>query len=263
MSSLLRYNIIGVFFIFLLSPIFVVIASSFTQSGLFSWPLDSLTLKWYFAVFTESAWLTALRFSFVVALAAGIGSVICTLLASFALARNSSTSAHIIRLILLLPLAFPHAATGVAFMSTLNKTGLLGTFSGIALAHIIITLPFAYRPISTALDRLDKEVIEASKLLGANIWDTIFYVILPQLKPAILVGLLFSILISFDETTITIFIIGTRLDTLPVKIFSDIQESPSPAIAAISTLLILFAFIAAAIVIYLQKRWSSNNSTSA
>lgn len=73
--------------------------------------------------------------------------------------------------------------------------------------------------------------------LGANPSLTFRKVTLPLISPALISAFLFSFIISFDEVTVSMFLTGIDLNTLPVKILSDIQNNASPAIAAVSTLL--------------------------
>jgi len=140
----------------------------------------------------------------------------------------------------MLPLVFPNAALGVAFLGVLGLLGIGGTYLGIVLAHCIITLPFAYRPILNALRKLDPALEEASMSLSATPLQVLRTVTLPMLRPGLITAFLFCFIVSFDEATVTIFLIAPDVNTLPVRILTQIQESASPVIAAIATFLILF-----------------------
>jgi putative spermidine/putrescine transport system permease protein len=70
------------------------------------------------------------------------------------------------------------------------------------------------------------------------------------LRPGIVSALLFTFIFSFDEVTVTLFLAGPNVTTLPLEIFSHLEQSADPVVAAISTLLIVFTL---ALVIVLQR----------
>lgn len=79
--------------------------------------------------------------------------------------------------------------------------------------------------------------------LGANRWKTFFFVTIPLVRPGLITSLLFSFILSFDEVTTTMFLVGPFVTTLPVQIYSFIQESGTPVVAAISTSLVLLTLV--------------------
>jgi len=201
-----RLLLLCLLFGFLPLPIVIVAISSFTQSGYFSVPLDALSLRWYVEFFTDWQWISLLLVSAAVALGVALISTTAALLAAL----------------------------------VLGLLGIGGTYLGIVLAHCIITLPFAYRPILNALRKLDPALEEASMSLSATPLQVLRTVTLPMLRPGLITAFLFCFIVSFDEATVTIFLIAPDVNTLPVRILTQIQESASPVIAAIATFLILF-----------------------
>jgi putative spermidine/putrescine transport system permease protein len=141
-------------------------------------------------------------------------------------------------LVMLLPLLLPHAAIALAIWTVLVQWGWLGTYPGLLLAHSILCFPFAYRPMLNAMKQLDLSMEEAALNLGALPLTVFRRVTLPLLRPGIATAFLFSFIISFDEVSVTLFLVGPNVTTLPVRIFTEIQESGTPTVAAISTLLV-------------------------
>ncbi|AMG88921.1 ABC transporter permease [Bordetella bronchiseptica] len=235
-----RLLLLCLLFGFLPLPIVIVAISSFTQSGYFSVPLDALSLRWYVEFFTDWQWISLLLVSAAVALGVALISTTAALLAALVLARRRFAGSGLLETLIMLPLVFPNAALGVAFLGVLGLLGIGGTYLGIVLAHCIITLPFAYRPILNALRKLDPALEEASMSLSATPLQVLRTVTLPMLRPGLITAFLFCFIVSFDEATVTIFLIAPDVNTLPVRILTQIQESASPVIAAIATFLILF-----------------------
>ena len=121
-----------------------------------------------------------------------------------------------------------------------HSLGWLGTFTGLVLVHCILTVPYAYRPVAAALRKADPALEEAAASLGSRPWRTFWLVSLPAVRPGLVTSLLFSFIISFDEVTVTLFLVGPFVMTLPVQVFSEVLESASPIIAAVSATLVLF-----------------------
>lgn len=235
-SALLTVFAITVFG-FTVAPILIVVLASFSPNGYLEFPPRGLSLRWYVEVLSSGVWLTAFVTSVALALvAASITTSVC-FLAALVTTRRTIPGKSVFETLVQLPMMLPHAALAMALFSLVVLIGLRGTFSGLAAAHLILVLPFVYRPLVNGLRQLDLSVEEAAMTLGASPTVTFRKITLPLIRPALISAFLFSFIISFDEVTISMFLTGIDMTTLPVKILSDIQNSASPAIAAVSTLL--------------------------
>ena len=94
----------------------------------------------------------------------------------------------------------------------------------------------------------------ASLSLGASHMRTALRVILPLIAPGMLAAAIFAFIHSFDEVVISSFVAGANLQTLPLRIWQDIQYQVDPVIAAISAMLMLIPIAALPL---LRKRSSS------
>jgi putative spermidine/putrescine transport system permease protein len=148
------------------------------------------------------------------------------------------------------PLIFPHAAIGVAMLGFLLALHARGTMLGIMLVHVILCGPFAYRPVSVSLQNIDRSMAEAAMSLGADPRGTFRRVILPLMRPGIVTALIFAFILSFDEATVTLFLISPDITTLPVRIYSRVRDAADPVVPAISTLLVI---ITLTLVILLER----------
>ena len=236
--------------VFLPAPIVVVIASSFSRSGYLRFPPQGLSLRWYAAFLTDEVWLRALAVSLSIAVGVALATTCFAILAALATTRRRFRGRSAFELLMLSPLLFPHAAIGVSLLSLLATLGWIGRYPGILLAHAILCVPFAYRPLAAAMRKLDLSLEEAAMSLGAPPAYVFRTVTLPVLRPAIVTALLFSFVISFDEVTVTIFLVGPSAATLPTRIFAHIQESASPVVAAVASVLVLLTVL---LVVVLQR----------
>lgn len=226
--------------LFLPLPIVIVVLSSFTSAGYLSFPIEGVSLRWYAEFLGSADWVKVLGTSTLLALIGATVSTGASFAAAWAVVRHGMRFGGGYEMLLLTPLIFPHAAIGVIMIVTLSALGWLGTFTGLVLVHCILTIPFAYRPIAAALRKADPALEEAAASLGARPWRTFWRVSLPAVRPGLVTSLLFSFIISFDEVTVTMFLIGPFVMTLPVQVFSEVLESASPVIAAVSAALVLF-----------------------
>jgi putative spermidine/putrescine transport system permease protein len=79
--------------------------------------------------------------------------------------------------------------------------------------------------------------------MGASVWWTFLHVTLPILRPSIFAAAIFAFIASWDEIIMVIFIGGGAGTTLPLRMFNYLRTEINPTIAAVSTLLLLFAVL--------------------
>jgi putative spermidine/putrescine transport system permease protein len=251
MSRRIWGNIGIILLLILPAPLFVVAVVSISPDRFLAFPPSGISLVWYIEFFSSVQWMKALGISAAIASAAAIVSTAAATSAAFALDQTGPKARGIAETLIMAPLIFPHAAVGVAMFSLLTTLYFLkGTYLGIAIVHVMLCGPFAYRPVAASLEKLDPAMAEAAMNLGAHPLYTIRRVIIPLLRPGIVTALLFTFIFSFDEVTVTLFLVGPNVTTLPLEIFSHLEQSADPVVAAISTLLIVFTL---SLVIVLQR----------
>jgi len=141
------------------------------------------------------------------------------------------------------PLIFPAIVYGVAMIIALSPLKLTRTIVGLTLAHVVITLPYIVRTVGATLHGLSRTLEESAQILGANRWRTFWHVTFPLLRPGLIAGATFALIISFDEFTVSLFLTGPDLMTLPLQIYNYTEYTIDPTIAAISSLLIAMTVI--------------------
>lgn len=225
-------------------PIFIVFGASFNGTGYFQFPPQSLSWRWYIEALTDPRWLSAAWTSVWIAAVAAVVTTAVSFMTAYFTIRYAPKLNSLLELLIFAPLFFPHAAMGVATVVLLAKFGIVGTSMAIVLAHLMVVLPFSYRPVHIALRSIDPDLIRAAEVMGASEWRALWDIVLPLCRSGLLTSLLFSAIISFDEVTVTMFLVGPNITTLPVQIFTFIQDEATPVLAAISTLSVLVTFLA-------------------
>ncbi|KSV62246.1 hypothetical protein N182_37540 [Sinorhizobium sp. GL2] len=239
--------------IFIAAPLLVVVIVSFNEPAYTFFPPRSLSLKWYWAVLSTGPWLNSIMISAWLGVAAASCSSVLGALAAFGLHRSSFVGRDLIKSLFISPIVFPGVLMGIALLTTSSALRFNGTFLSLLLAHILISLPYSFRLVLAALPNLDRGVEEAAATLGASPATILWTVTLPMIGPAIAAGALFAFIISFDNVILSIFLSGPRTVTLPVQIFSYVQYSGDPSIAAISTLFMLVTLAMVGIVHWFSR----------
>ena len=230
--------------LFLALPIAIVIPSAFSDGSALTFPPQGFSLKWFRAILDRPALLAACWNSAAIAVMATAVSLVVGTLSAFTLQRYDFPGRQALMLLFLTPLVFPAIVLAAAIAMVLAPLGLVRNFWGLVLAHIIVTLPYVVRTVSATLAEIDRAYEEAALTLGANPWTSFRDITLPLLRPGLVAGATFSLIISFDEFTISLFLVGSGMMTLPIEMYNYAEYSLDPTLAAVSTLLVLATTVA-------------------
>ena len=226
---------------FLALPILVVIPAAFAPESTLGFPPRGFSLKWFQNVVRQPQFLKAFYVSVFVAVVATALSLVTGTLAAFALVRYRFPGRQLLELFFVAPLVFPAIVYGIAMLMVLNPLRLTRTVLGLVLAHVVLTLPYVLRTVGATLHGVNRALEESAAILGANRWRTFWHVTLPLILPGLIAGATFSLIISFDEFTVALFLTGPGLMTLPLEIYNYTEFTIDPTIAAISTVLIVLS----------------------
>jgi putative spermidine/putrescine transport system permease protein len=242
---------VALVFGYLMLPVVVIALASFSRTSYLTVPPKGLTLRWFGAVLGDPEYVSAMVMSLILALVATAGSLVAGVAASYALIRRRVRGGALVSALLNAPLVFPGVVIGVALLQFYAVLRLNGTLLGLAVAHVVITVPYVVRAVTASLQGIDPELESAARVLGASGPIAFFTVTLPLIRPGVAAGALFSFIVSFDNVPVSIFLLGPGQMTLPVKIFTAIEYGVDPSIAAVSTMLIALTGVGLAV----AERW--------
>ena len=227
-------------YLFLLSPIIVVVFASLTNTEYVIFPPKGFTLKWYTSALERTDLMNSFKLSLSLASVVAIVSTTIGTMASYSIVRYKFKGREALNTFFLSPLMFPGIALGVALLLFFNTTGLIPRFLALFFGHVIVTTPFVIRSVSAVLYGFDMSLEEAAMDLGANKIITFFKITIPGIKGGLINGLLFSFVISFGNLVVSLFLAGPLFKTVPVWIYSYINlSSVDPTIAAVSSIIII------------------------
>jgi len=247
-------------FLFLYAPIAVLIAFSFNDSKRnITW--QGFTTKYYAVAWNNADLIQAFSNSLIIAFVQTIFATVIGAMVGLFLWRFRFPGKTAYEGVMMLPIVIPEISLGVALMAFFFRIGWLT--SGVAwpfnlgpiiVAHIAFSFPFVAVVVRSRMVGFNMQLEEASRDLGANMWQTFWKVILPFMKPGLIAGALLAFTLSLDDFVITYFSSGPGSVTFPVKVYSLVRRGVTPDINAASTVLILITVAATVIAMKLQAQ---------
>jgi len=259
-------------FIFLITPILVVMPLSFNAEDFFTFTPEMLSfdpagysLKHYEDFFTNNEWQRSLKNSLTIAPIATVISVSLGTLAAIGLSQSHMPFKGTIMAILISPMIVPLiiSATGMFFFYASlgnwleNTLGLDKGFVGyikVVLAHAVLGIPFVIITVTATLVGFDNSLTRAAANMGADPVTTFFRVQMPLILPGVISGALFAFITSFDEVVVVLFVGSASQKTLPWQMFIGLREQISPTILAVATILVIVSILLLTTVEVLRRR---------
>lgn len=200
---------------FLIVPILLSVLTGLTNNQ-FEGLSSGLTFKWVIKVWTDyqqSLWL-----SMGIALACLASNLLLGVPAAYVLSRTQGRMARTIEELLMLPVALPGIATGLALIVTYGAVGEFRThWIFVLVGHVLFTLPFMVRSVLAVLLSVDMHTLEeGARSLGASFSQRFFGVVLPNCRSGILAGALMVLTLSIGEFNMTLLLHTPFTQTLPV-----------------------------------------------
>lgn len=221
------------------------------------------------AVFSPRV-LSAYRVSFLASLAAALVNAGFGLIVAWVLVRYPFPGRRVVDALVDLPFALPTAVAGIALTTIYAPTGWIGrhleplgiqaAFSGtgVFIALTFIGLPFVVRTLQPVLQDLEPEIEEAAATLGANRWQTITRVIVPELAPPLITGFALAFARALGEYGSVVFISGNmpmRTEIVPLLIITKLEQYDYRGATAIAVVMLVASF-SLLLLINLLQAWS-------
>ena len=237
---------------FLLLPMLVLAVMSLNSATYGVFPLSGFTLDWYARLLEDAALLASLRFSFQVAVATVATAVPLGLMAAYGLVRFEFRGKPLFRAVIVVPLVIPGLLVGIAMLTLFHLAGAESSLITVWLAHTALAIPYTTLILAARLQGLDRSFGEAAASLGATPVNAFRRVTLPLLGPGLIGAALLAFTISFGEVVVTYFVSGFN-QTLPLNIYSQLKTGLTPAVNAISSLIVLVGLACGAVATRLSR----------
>lgn len=199
-----------------------------------------LSINRWIQVWQQTSLSEALFNSYTIAPAVAMLSLPLSLPTAYAFGRMTFRGKAVAEMLTLIPLVMPGMIIGIFFSAMLMNLNISNPFISIVLGHTVLTLPYSIRIMSAGFKAVPQDLIDASRDLGASHWGTFCNAFLPMLKPSFLAALIFCLVRSLEEFSISYVLGAPDFITVPTILYSFLGYSfVRPDAAVVSMILVI------------------------
>lgn len=263
-----RYVTAAMFIVYFLTivalPFLVLLWSSFQK--FYSVPsmtaLQNLTLDPYrfilsYPTLINSVWNSALLAFGTATLVMLLTSVICWIVV-----KTKIPGRWLLDNIASLPMVFPGLVLGLAVMIFyLNfDIGIYGTMWIMFLAYVTRFMPYGLRYNTTSMLQIHKELEESAAMSGASWWTTFRRIILPLLKPGLVAGWIYIVIVSIRELSTSILLYSPGTEVIAIVIWELWENGQYVELSALGVMFILALFFLVILAQWVGKKFGVKES---
>lgn len=235
-------------FAFLIGPLIIIIGTSLSETSFLTFPPQGLSLKWYENIFEISAFRRTMVTSFTLAVGGTALSMLVGIPAAYAMARYRYDLPAFLGNIYVLPILIPEIVLGFSLMKSVAIGANFPIMAALLVGHALLVLPYCVRVVGASLNAFDFSIEEAAVSLGCPRWKAFFTVVLPNVRAGIIAGFILAFITSLNDVSISIFLTGPGVSTLPIQLLAHMEQFFDPTIASVSVLLMFVTVAVMAIV---------------
>ena len=187
------------------------------------------------------------------------------------LAESRWRGKFLVEAIVALPFVLPPTVLGFYMLMAMGPRGPLGklwqtlfghglafTFSGLVVASVLYSLPFAVQPLVVAFENVDRKLLEASAVLGAGKLRTFCRVILPLSIPGVITALVLSFAHTLGEFGVVLMVGGNLPGisrTASIEIYDRVQSLDDAGANRLAIALLMISFVVLSLVYGMNRRF--------
>lgn len=246
-STLLFRLVYAGVFVFLLAPVFVVIATSVSPTSAVAFPPSGVSSRWYASLLESDQWMRAIRNSLLVATGTALVSTALGVSGALGVRRLSGRVAGLITGIVLVPLLVPGVVLGVTLLVFFSELGRQQELWTLIAAHSLWATPLTYSVMRATFARFDWQLRDAALDMGAGRVRAFWEVVTPNVTAGLLAAALIAFVVSLQEFVMTLFVSGRDTRTVPVVAWNSLRNSLDPLVSVTSTLLVAAVLLVVAV----------------
>jgi ABC-type spermidine/putrescine transport system permease subunit II len=236
----------------LIAPLLLSLLLAFAPGRVLEIPAPAdFSFRWFHVFFDDDVWTTAAGNSIRIALLATIISLLTGLPAAIAFERHDFPGKSLWGLLMLIPLFVPPVVLGMQNLAWHQRIGIWGTDLSVALSHCLLGMPVVFLVIRAGLASVGPHLEEAAHGLGASPIVVFWRVTLPLVLPSVLTATFFAFILSFNEFLMALFLVTPNTQTLSTAIWPQLQNNPTPLIAAVSVIVLIVTAVPLALAVKL------------
>ena len=212
--------------------------------------LGNLTFDAYRAVIAYPDIASVVRNTAVLALGTAVIVMLMTSVLAWIVVRTRWPGRGFLDTLVSLPLVFPGIVLGLAVMITYLRIdiGIYGTLWIMLVAYVTRFMPYGMRYATTSMLALHKELEDSAAMSGASWRMTFQRIILPLLKPGLIAGFIYIVIVSVRELSGSILLYSPGSEVVSIMIWEYWQNGQYVELSALGVMLIvvLLCFVLAA-----------------
>ena len=212
---------------------------------------ENFTLANYTRIFTTSGTLDSIKNSLILAISAGIISMLLGTLIAYVVQKIKPKGTGVLEILSVLPYSIPGTVLAIGVILAWSgslRINLYNTIWIILVAYIARYLSFSMKTSSAALLQVHPSLEEAARTCGATHTESLKDITLPLIRPAMISGFFLIFLPAMREVTTSVLLYGPYTRTLGVQIYSLRDAGMMPQAAALGSVAIVLIIVINAIV---------------
>lgn len=247
MKKFLSQAYIWILLIILYAPIIIIAIFSFTEAKVLgNWTGFSTEL--YRSLFTggvNNSLIRAIINTISIAVISAVISTILGTIAAIGIHNLRGWRRQAITFVNDIPMMNPDIITGISLFILFVTVGLTQGYLTVVLAHISFCTPYVVLSVMPRLRQMNPNIYEAALDLGATPMQALRKVIIPDIRPGMISGLILAFTLSIDDFAVTLFTKGNQgLETLSTYIYADARKGGlTPELRPLMTIIIFTVLI--------------------
>ena len=241
MTIWLQRVFVGAVLVFLVAPLVVVAGVSVNRPKRLLFPPEGFSLAWYGELFSRKEWANALSNSVTIAFAAGIIAVAIALPLALYIWQRGGFFGRAILVLGIAPFMLPPVVSALGFMVFWISFGLYGHILATMVSHAIFLVALPLVTISLGLETVERSLVEAARTMGADRRTVFRTVVFPLVRPYVISGFAFAVVLSLNEYIIAYMVAGFTAETLPIRIFNSLRYGYTPIMASVAVFFVMIA----------------------
>ncbi|MBQ6733700.1 MAG: ABC transporter permease subunit [Lachnospiraceae bacterium] len=248
-----EFIILAVFILFFYGPLCNMIMLAFADKYEVPNVLPQVWgIKWWQYIFQQKSLVTSMIQSFIIAIITSLLSMVICIPAAYSIARFKYPARKVFMFSFLLTNAFPKLGIYTSIAVLFYKYGLMGTYPGVIIIHLINSMMFMVWLPASAFRSVHRQQEEAARDVGAGPIRTFFKVTMPMAMPGISVATLYTFLASMEEAQGTMLVGMGRIQTMPVAMYGIILDSSAVQIGAVFAILLILPSV---VMIFVMRKY--------
>jgi putative spermidine/putrescine transport system permease protein len=235
-------------FLFLLAPLVIILGASVSDTSFLTFPPRGLTLGWYANIWDIEAFRRTALTSFTLAVAGTALALLAGIPAAYALARYRIELPPMLATVFVLPILVPEIVLGFSLMKSVTAGQGWPVTATLLAGHALLVLPYCVRVVGASLAAFDFAIEEAAVSLGCPRWRAVLTVVLPNIRGGVIAAFILSFITSINDVSLSLFLTGPGVSTLPIQLLAHMEQFFDPTIAAVSVVLMAVTVAVMAVV---------------